>query len=266
MTLISTAFNENKDYNISIPSGAMWDKHDYQTPSFFLENFDLFDNWQEEVAPNPNVTVFIGESSVFQYDTPSGYVNFSFPEDIHIFYPNMISAIGEGVYLLGAERNPDTVKLSTYAPSLANLNWENWTPNLVSFTANPDETVKSSSYYMEQLFSTFHGHETIPVSTTSGDFNPLWWAASISENDVQVYFKVINSGNSSIPLTINADRTLSSANGTTIQAESLESFNYVGNATTVSSKPISGLPSPSGQSFTWDVPAWSVNVLEFGLS
>ena len=263
LTIISTEFDEVADYNISIPSGSLWDKHDYQTPSFFLEHFDFFDNWQEEVAPNPNVTVFIGESSVFQYDTPSGYVNFSFPEDIHIFYPNLLSAIGEGVYLLGAERNPNTVRFSTYAPSFANLNWENWTPNLLSFTANPDQTVKSASYYMEQLFAHNHGYETLPLTTTSGDYNPLWWASSIDEADTTVYFKVINSGNSSIPLTITADRTLAAANGTTIQAASLQSYNYINNLTEVAPAPIANLPSPSGQTFTWDVPAFSVNVLQF---
>lgn len=266
LTLISTAFDENADYNISVPSGAMWDKHDYQTPSFFLENFDLFDNWQEDVAPNPNVTVFIGESSVYQYDVPSGNVNFSRPEGIHIAYPNLISAIGEGVYLLGAERNPNTVRFSTYAPSFANLNSENWTPNLITFTANPDETVKSSSYYMEQLFARHHGYQTVPVTTVSGDFNPLWWVADIDEQETKVHFKVINSGNSSVSLDIAADRALGAANGTTIQAQSLQSFNFVDHLTDVVPQPITNLPSPSGQTFTWNVPPFSVNVVQFALS
>ena len=67
ITLISTAYNEaNTTYNytISIPPGGMWDTHHYETPSFFLEQFDYWDNWQE-VTDNENVTIFVGEHSAF---------------------------------------------------------------------------------------------------------------------------------------------------------------------------------------------------------
>ena len=264
ITLISSAFDENDDYNITIPAGGIWDKHDYQTPSYFLQNFDLFDNWQED-TDNEGVTIFIGESSVFQFDTPSGVVNFSNPEGLHIPYPNLMSALGEGVYLLGAERNPSVIDFIAYAPSLANLNWENWTPNLVSFTANFNQTVRSASYFMEQLFAHYRGAESLPVATVSGNFNPLWWASSIDGTDSTMYFKVINTGNSSIPLTIDTDRTLTAANGTMITAPSLTSFNYINNQSVVAPSPIMNLPSPSGQSFSWDVPSWSINVLQFSL-
>ena len=44
LTLISSTFNENDDYNITIPAGGIWDTHHYETPSYFLENFDFYDN------------------------------------------------------------------------------------------------------------------------------------------------------------------------------------------------------------------------------
>ena len=88
ITFISTAYNENSGYNISIPAGNTWvrvfpvkyispkkanslfqDLHHYETPTFSLENFDFFDNWQERTG-NPDVTIFIGEYSVYQIDTP----------------------------------------------------------------------------------------------------------------------------------------------------------------------------------------------------
>ena len=40
ITYISTAFNENPLYNISIPAGNMWDWHTYNEPFYFLENFN----------------------------------------------------------------------------------------------------------------------------------------------------------------------------------------------------------------------------------
>ncbi|ETN40300.1 uncharacterized protein HMPREF1541_04576 [Cyphellophora europaea CBS 101466] len=212
LTLISSAYDE-RDYNLSIPAGAIWDTHHYEEPSYFLTNFDFYDNWQEETG-NEGVGVFIGEYSVFQIDTPDGEVNFSRPADIHIEYPQLLSIIGEGVYLLGAERNPDVVRLSGYAPSFCNLNSVDWDPDLVSFTANYNETVLSASYYLQQLFAHYHGTETLPVTNPEGDFNPLWWSASIDTGSNAVYFKVINSGNSSVALTIDIGADYTGVNGT----------------------------------------------------
>ena len=94
----------------------MWDTHHYEEPQFFLGQFDYFDNFQED-TDNTNVTILIGEYSVFQHDTYPDVVNFSFPADTHVFYPELVSAIGEGVYLLGAERNPNVVSLIVPASS-----------------------------------------------------------------------------------------------------------------------------------------------------
>ena len=104
----------------------------------------FFDNWQRETN-NENVTVLVGEYSVFQVDTLDGVINYSMPLGEHVFYPTLLAALGESVYLTGAERNPNTVKMSSYALSFVNLNWQNWSPGLVAFTANHDETTFSAS-------------------------------------------------------------------------------------------------------------------------
>lgn len=122
INMISTAYNENKNYNISIPAGNTWDTHHYEQPSFFLKQFDFFDNWQERTG-NPNVSVFIGEYSVFSADTPEGNPFAPSANNAHIDYPRLLSAIAESVYLIGAERNPNVVRMSSYAPSLQNFNW-----------------------------------------------------------------------------------------------------------------------------------------------
>lgn len=126
ITYVSTAFDENPIYNISIPAGNMWDWHQYNEPSWFVEFFDHWDNWQE-ATNNTGVTVLLGEYSVIQIDTPDGVVNYSDPLNEHVFYPRLLSAICEGLYVLGAERNPNTVKMSSYAPSLQNRNFVNCT-------------------------------------------------------------------------------------------------------------------------------------------
>jgi alpha-N-arabinofuranosidase len=61
-------------------------------------------------ANNTNATAFFREYSTRH--TNAG---------VRLTYPLLIGTIAEAVYLLGAERNPNVVKLSSYAPSLTNL-------------------------------------------------------------------------------------------------------------------------------------------------
>jgi hypothetical protein len=55
LTLIASAYNE-RDYNLTLPPGVIWDTHHYELPSYFLQNFDFYDNWQEEyVYPSTRI-------------------------------------------------------------------------------------------------------------------------------------------------------------------------------------------------------------------
>ncbi|KAF1991766.1 glycoside hydrolase family 51 protein [Aulographum hederae CBS 113979] len=264
ITYISTTYNENDGYRIDIPEGAMWDTHHYEEPRFFLEGFNFYDNWQSSTN-NTNVGVLLGEFSFFQVDTPSGVVNFSNPEDTHVFYPRLLSAISEGVYALGGERNPNTVKMSSYAPSLQNFNWYNWTPNMIAFTANPKETVVSASYYQQQMFGTWYGTETLPVVNTKGDFNPLFWGASIDGKMNAVYLKVINANATAVPLEVHIDAAWSTVNATILTSPDVDISNSRDELTAIVPKPVvfpEGLRAGNG-SFTWDVPGFSITVLQF---
>ena len=120
--MISTAHNEYKNYNISIPAGNAWDMHHYEQPLFFLKQFHLFDNWQQRTG-NTNVSVLLGEYSVYSADTPEGMPFAPSAKDAHIDYPRLLSALAESIYLIGAERNPNVVRMSSYAPSFQKFNW-----------------------------------------------------------------------------------------------------------------------------------------------
>lgn len=161
----------------NLPPGTMWDVHHYFEPEQFYDSFDVWDNWQE-AHNNTNVTVEIGEYSV-QKENGS-----------QILYPDVTAALGEGVYLLGAERNPNVVTMSCYAPSLQNNNYTSWTPNMILFDADPKHTVLSTSYYLQKMFNEFHGTETLPVTNTNGAIKPLYWAAAIDGSE-KVYLKVM---------------------------------------------------------------------------
>lgn len=270
ITYISTTYNEapaqGYNYTIKIPPGAMWDTHHYEEPSYFLENFNFYDNWQES-TDNEDVGILLGEYSVFQVDTPSGVIDFTDPPNIHVPFPQLLSAIAEGVYAMGGERNPNTVKMTSYAPSLMNRNWYNWTPDMISFTANPNETVLSASYWEQRLFAHYRGTESLPVTASEGNVNPLYWASSI-DGESCVYVKVINSANFTVPLSVDLGAKWSSVNGTMIQNDNLHAYNSVDDKEAVVPRPLNLTSAPSSYgngSFSWTVPKFSITVLQFDL-
>lgn len=206
---MSTAFREaltensrGCSYTIDLPDNSAYDFHTYNTPSYFLENFGQWDNWEAHYNLT-DVQLLLGEYSVFQLDNIPQYVNYSYvnPSPLHPQYPEMIHALGEGVYQLSAERNPDTVKLSAYAPSLQNRNYYVWTPNMISFEAQANKTVLSTSYWQQWLFAHFRGTQTVPVE---GPLNPLYWVGSVDNSTGALYLKVS-------PLPWESSRTADSA-------------------------------------------------------
>lgn len=121
------------------------------------------------------------------------------------------------------------------------------------------------------MFGTWHGTHTIPVTVSSGQLNPLFWVASIDDPTNQIYFKIINAGNTTQTLGLSFDAPFSRVNGTILQpptAGDLNAFNYRNNATAVMPKPLSfttslGLYASNSTRFNWVVPAYSITVLQF---
>ena len=207
----------------------MYDFHHYDEPSWFLENFNQWDNW-EAVTHNPNITIFIGEYQCISIDTPSGDSSFSSPPSQKLFFPELFSALAEGVYQLGAERNPNVVKMMALAPVLANYDNLASSPNTLVLTAN--ETLASASYWQQWLFARFRGRQTVPVVDTKGGLNPLFWVATVDDVMRVVYLKVrklsfwiigmgllmaeqvINTGRQAVPLSVGIDVPYTGVNGT----------------------------------------------------
>ncbi|KAI9806545.1 MAG: hypothetical protein M1833_003732 [Piccolia ochrophora] len=265
ITFISSQYDENSNITIELPPGEMYDAHDYREPKWFLENFGRWDNWQEETN-NSDITVFLGEYSVFGIDEPDQLVNFSNPLEEHIFFPRIVSAVAEGTYAIGAERNPNTVRLQSYAPAIANLNDFDWSPNFLTFSADPSQTILSVTYWQQWLFAHFRGTQTLPVANSEGDFNPLFWVATIDEPLNAVYLKVVNAGNLTVPLDVDLDSPYNNVNGTILTGE-LNDYNYKNNQTAVVPRPVNytGETSNSDGVFSWEVPPYSLTVLQFDL-
>jgi alpha-L-arabinofuranosidase len=275
ITYISTVFNENGNH-MRLPPGTMWDTHHYEEPQFFIKRFHEWDDWQR-TSGQTGVGVLLGEYSVFQVDTPSGQVNWSQPPELHVKYPRLLSAIAEGVYALGGERNPHTVWMSSYAPSLQRKEAASWTPNMIYFDSQ--EVILSPSYWQQWLFSRFRGSHNVNIRAR-GKFNPLYWGATIQENSGEVYLKVcplsesiimilliemqvINAGRDPVPLTVRIDQPYSTVNGTILTSGDINDFNIFGAKDRVVPRPIRGLQMQGGNQFQWTVPRLSLTVLHF---
>ncbi|KAK3066493.1 hypothetical protein LTR53_017133, partial [Teratosphaeriaceae sp. CCFEE 6253] len=107
---------------------------------------------------------------------------------------------------------------------------------------------------------------SLPVTNSAGDFNPLFWGATLDEDKNVVYLKVINTLGEAIPLTVDITQSYKAVNGTILTAADLNSYNYVYNQTEVVPKPLDLSGAECGNaSFQWDVPRWSLTVLQFDL-
>ena len=83
---------------------------------------------------------------------------------------------------------------------------------------------------------------------------------------------MINILGDSVPLTVNIPQPYHSVNGTILTAADLNSYNYVYNQTEVVPKPLNLTSAPPAYgrhdgktSFQWDVPRFSLTVLQFDL-
>ncbi|WP_246610064.1 alpha-L-arabinofuranosidase C-terminal domain-containing protein [Nonomuraea rhizosphaerae] len=144
------------------------DEHYYNNPTWFLTNNHRYDTY-DRAGPK----VFVGE----------------YASQGNTFH----NALTEASYLTGIERNSDVVELASYAPLLANVDYVDWTPDLIWF--DNDQLYGSPSYHVQKLFSTDVGDRVLP-STFTGDAQHVpdisgavglgSWATQVRYDDVKV--------------------------------------------------------------------------------
>ena len=127
---------EHPGKNFSDFAGAT-DHHYYNTPEWFLQNSDYYDeeNYSRDsltdTAFGGGINVFIGE-----YAAKSNTLK---------------AALAEAAYMTGIERNGDIIRMAAYAPLFGNLTATHWSPDLIWF--NNHVCTGSINYYMQKLFS-----------------------------------------------------------------------------------------------------------------
>ncbi|MBQ6119790.1 MAG: hypothetical protein IJK98_11195, partial [Clostridia bacterium] len=126
------------------------DHHYYQSPEWFLQNADYYDegNYSRTVAHMTD-TVYGGAIPVFlgEYAARSN---------------TLYAALAEAAYMTGLERNGDIVKMASYAPLFASMTARHWAPDLIWF--NNRTVAPSVNYEVQKLFSTNTGSALLKSS------------------------------------------------------------------------------------------------------
>lgn len=120
---------------------SLVDEHYYMDSEWFPGNVHRYDSY-------PRTTqVFLGEYAAHE-DAVSGR------------RPNNLrSALCEAAYLTGIERNSDVVRMCCYAPLLAREGMQQWTPDLIWFSAT--EVLRTPNYYVQQMFASSAGEQVL---------------------------------------------------------------------------------------------------------
>ncbi|URZ14459.1 alpha-L-arabinofuranosidase C-terminal domain-containing protein [Clostridium felsineum] len=142
ITLISTAgpsasgstFDDNWNWIKEKAPKTVVDEHYYMSPDWFLANTNRYDKYDR----NGN-KVFVGE-----YASQSNTLK---------------SALSEGAYLTGLERNSDVVKMASYAPLFAKADDYQWSPDMIWF--NGSTNYVTPNYNVQKLFSTNLGTQKL---------------------------------------------------------------------------------------------------------
>lgn len=127
------------------------DEHYYDAPEFFLENVDLFDDYDRK-GPK----IFLGEYAVNGGNTIA----------------SMECALAEASFLLGVERNQDIVRLTAYAPLFQNSDYTAWKPNMIVFDNH--QVYGIPTYHMVSLLGKYRGGEVVEIENRSGEKPPVY--------------------------------------------------------------------------------------------
>lgn len=158
------------------------DRHYYQTPRWFMSRFREYDERDRSEPP-----LYLGEVAVTSPD--AGRMR-----------GNLLAALAEGVFLIGCERNADTVQMVSYAPLLGHVDGR----TALTGTRDPwhamiyfdgTRVFGTASYYLWKLFGTNRPDQTVAAeieypdaqpATIAGQIGIGTWAASAEFKDVRV--------------------------------------------------------------------------------
>lgn len=112
--------------------------------------------------------------------------------------------------MTGMERNADVIHMATYAPPLfARTEGWQWRPDMIWF--DNLHAVRTSSYYVQQLFSRNKGNQVLPLTmnqkpVAGNDDQYGLFASAVWDNDTrEIIVKVVNTSGQPQKLAFNFD-------------------------------------------------------------
>ena len=162
------------------------DEHFYRPEAWFLSQGARYDNYDRK-GPK----VFAGE-----------YACHGKGKKWNHFHASLL----EAAFMTGLERNADVVHMATYAPLFAHVEGWQWRPDMIWF--DNLNSVRTVSYYVQQLFATHKGTNVLsltmnkkPVTGAEGQ-NGLFASAVCDKNKNEIIVKVTNTSDKKQPLSL----------------------------------------------------------------
>lgn len=152
------------------------DEHFYRPESWFLAQAARYDQYDRK-GPK----VFAGEYACHGKDKKWNH-----------FHASLL----EAAFMTGLERNADVVHMATYAPLFAHVEGWQWRPDLIWF--DNLRSVRSASYYVQQLYAQNKGTHVLPLTmdgrpvTGAEGQDGLFASAVYDQTSDEVIVKVAN--------------------------------------------------------------------------
>jgi len=163
------------------------DEHFYRPESWFLKQGSRYDNYDRK-GPK----VFAGE-----------YACHGEGKEWNHFYTSLL----EAAFMTGMERNADVVHMATYAPLFAHAEGWQWRPDMIWF--DNLRSMKTVSYYVQQLYSLNKGTHVLPLTMNNRPVagaegqNGLFASAVWDKGHQQVIVKIVNTTDKAQPVKLN---------------------------------------------------------------
>ena len=166
------------------------DEHFYRPEKWFLAQGARYDNYDRK-GPK----VFAGEYAC--HGAGKKWNHFE-------------AALLEAAFMTGLERNADIVHMATYAHLFAHVEGWQWRPDLIWF--DNLRSMRSCSYYVQQLYTTYKGTNVLELKAEDGrnvtgadGQNGLFASSVLDAGNGRIYVKIANVSDSVQPVRIDFD-------------------------------------------------------------
>ncbi|MDO4819813.1 MAG: alpha-L-arabinofuranosidase C-terminal domain-containing protein [Prevotella sp.] len=219
----------------------LYDEHFYRPESWFTDSLNRhrYDNYDRK-GPK----VFAGEYACHGKGKKWNHFN---------------AALLEAAFMTGFERNADIVHMATYAPLFAHIEGWQWRPDMIWY--DNLRTIRTCSYYVQQLYSRYKGTNVLPLTmngkAVAGDSDQNGLSASaVKDNEKgEVIIKVVNTGKEAQPLNIRLKgiKNLKQAESITLHADDALADNTLDAPDRIAPKEMT--QEMSGNTFATTIPA-----------